>query len=93
VRKWAERKSKNAYDWLAALYAITCKGSKSTEYTVQIHRASIMRKIEADSFAVLVRLATKFTVEPPDSAGTIEMATPEETTRSKTKKVRAGATG
>lgn len=30
VRKWAERKSKNAYDWLAALYAITCKGSKST---------------------------------------------------------------
>src|ERR1700744_41980 len=33
-------------------------------YPVQIHRASIMRKIEADSFAVLVRLATKFTVEP-----------------------------
>src|SRR3984893_9637574 len=30
VRKWAERKSTNAYDWLAALYAITCKGSKST---------------------------------------------------------------
>jgi hypothetical protein len=30
VRKWAERKSNNAYDWLAALYAITCKGSKST---------------------------------------------------------------
>ena len=30
VRKWAERKSKNACDWLAALYAITCKGSKST---------------------------------------------------------------
>src|ERR1039458_2304380 len=30
VKKWAERKSKNAYDWLAALYAITCKGSKST---------------------------------------------------------------
>lgn len=30
VRKWAERKSQNAYDWLAALYAITCKGSKST---------------------------------------------------------------
>ncbi|MBC8166645.1 MAG: hypothetical protein H7Y20_12325 [Bryobacteraceae bacterium] len=30
VRKWAERKSNNAYDWLAALYAITCKGNKST---------------------------------------------------------------
>jgi hypothetical protein len=30
VRKWAERKSQNACDWLAALYAITCKGSKST---------------------------------------------------------------
>lgn len=30
VRKWAERKSKNAHDWLAALYAITCKGSKSS---------------------------------------------------------------
>jgi hypothetical protein len=30
VRKWAERKSANAGDWLAALYAITCKGSKST---------------------------------------------------------------
>jgi hypothetical protein len=30
VRKWAERKSANAFDWLAALYAITCKGSKST---------------------------------------------------------------
>ena len=64
-----------------------------TEYTVQIHRASIMRKIEADSFAILVRLATKFTVEPSGSAGTIEMASPEETTRSKSKKVRAGATG
>jgi hypothetical protein len=30
VRKWSERKSANACDWLAALYAITCKGSKST---------------------------------------------------------------
>jgi len=30
VRKWSERKSANAFDWLAALYAITCKGSKST---------------------------------------------------------------
>jgi FixJ family two-component response regulator len=40
-----------------------------TEYTVQIHRASIMRKMEADSFAVLVRLAAKFTVEQSGSAG------------------------
>jgi hypothetical protein len=30
VRKWAERKTANACDWLAALYAITCKGTKST---------------------------------------------------------------
>ena len=35
-----------------------------TEYTVQIHRAHIMRKMEADSFATLVKLATKFTVGP-----------------------------
>jgi FixJ family two-component response regulator len=33
------------------------------EYTVQIHRAHIMRKMEADSFAALVRLAAKFIVE------------------------------
>src|SRR5258707_11678079 len=31
-----------------------------TEYTVQIHRAHIMRKMEADSFATLVRLSAKF---------------------------------
>jgi FixJ family two-component response regulator len=36
-----------------------------TEYTVQVHRAHIMRKMEADSFATLVRLAAKFTFEPP----------------------------
>src|SRR5580698_702569 len=30
-----------------------------TEYTVQIHRGNIMRKMKADSFAALVRLATK----------------------------------
>jgi FixJ family two-component response regulator len=36
-----------------------------TEYTVQVHRAHIMRKMEAASFATLVRLAAKFTVEPP----------------------------
>jgi FixJ family two-component response regulator len=35
-----------------------------TEYTVQIHRAHIMRKMEADSFATLVGLAVKFAVEP-----------------------------
>jgi FixJ family two-component response regulator len=38
-----------------------------TEYTVQVHRAHIMRKMEADSFAMLVRIAAKFTVEPPAS--------------------------
>ncbi len=32
-----------------------------TEYTVQVHRAHIMRKMEADSFAALVKLAAKFT--------------------------------
>jgi FixJ family two-component response regulator len=30
-----------------------------TEYTVQIHRGHIMRKMEADSFASLVKLASK----------------------------------
>ena len=30
-----------------------------TEYTVQIHRGHIMRKMEADSFATLVRMAGK----------------------------------
>jgi len=34
------------------------------EYTVQVHRAHIMRKMEVDSFATLVRLATKFMPEP-----------------------------
>jgi FixJ family two-component response regulator len=34
------------------------------EYTVQIHRSHIMRKIEADSFATLVKLASKFIPEP-----------------------------
>jgi hypothetical protein len=38
-----------------------------TEYTVQVHRGHIMRKMEADSFATLVRLAAKFTtLDPPD---------------------------
>ena len=31
------------------------------EYTVQIHRGRIMRKMEAGSFATLVKLATRFT--------------------------------
>ncbi len=35
-----------------------------TEYTVQIHRAHIMQKMEADSFATLVRLAARFAVDP-----------------------------
>ena len=38
-----------------------------TEYTVQIHRAHIMQKMEADSFATLVRLAAKFAVDPSGS--------------------------
>jgi FixJ family two-component response regulator len=35
-----------------------------TEYTVQIHRGHIMRKMEADSFATLVKLASKLNLEP-----------------------------
>lgn len=35
-----------------------------TEYTVQIHRGHIMRKMEADSFATLVKLAGKLSPEP-----------------------------
>jgi FixJ family two-component response regulator len=34
-----------------------------TEYTVQIHRGHIMRKMKADSFATLVKLATKLSLE------------------------------
>jgi FixJ family two-component response regulator len=36
-----------------------------TEYTVQFHRGHIMRKIEADSFAMLVRLADKVRPHAP----------------------------
>jgi FixJ family two-component response regulator len=34
-----------------------------TEYTVQIHRGHIMRKMKADSFATLVKLATRLKLE------------------------------
>ena len=34
-----------------------------TEYTVQIHRGHIMRKMEADSFAALVKFAGKLNLE------------------------------
>jgi FixJ family two-component response regulator len=34
-----------------------------TEYTVQIHRGHIMRKMEADSFATLVKLAGRLNLE------------------------------
>jgi FixJ family two-component response regulator len=37
-----------------------------TEYTVQIHRGHIMRKMEADSFATLVKLAGKLKLETAD---------------------------
>jgi FixJ family two-component response regulator len=40
-----------------------------TEYTVQVHRAHIMRKMEARSFATLVRLAARFTVEAHPGLG------------------------
>jgi FixJ family two-component response regulator len=34
-----------------------------TEYTVQVHRGHITRKMQADSFATLVRLASKLQLE------------------------------
>jgi FixJ family two-component response regulator len=36
-----------------------------TEYTVQLHRGHIMRKMEADSFAALVRMADKVRLPLP----------------------------
>jgi FixJ family two-component response regulator len=39
-----------------------------TEYTVQIHRGHIMRKMEADSFATLVKLAGKLCLELPGTS-------------------------
>jgi len=38
------------------------------EYTVQIHRGHIMRKMEADSFATLVKLAGKLKIEAPSAS-------------------------
>jgi FixJ family two-component response regulator len=35
------------------------------EYTVQIHRGNIMRKMKAGSFAALVKLAEKLALEQP----------------------------
>jgi FixJ family two-component response regulator len=39
-----------------------------TEYTVQIHRGHIMRKMEADSFATLVKIAVKLKLEPTEES-------------------------
>jgi FixJ family two-component response regulator len=39
-----------------------------TEYTVQIHRGHIMRKMEADSFATLVKLASKLKLETSEAS-------------------------
>jgi FixJ family two-component response regulator len=36
-----------------------------TEYTVQIHRGHVIAKMEADSFATLVKIAGKLNLEPP----------------------------
>ena len=38
-----------------------------TEYTVQIHRGHIMRKMEADSFAALIRLAGQLNLEATEA--------------------------
>jgi FixJ family two-component response regulator len=39
-----------------------------TEYTVQIHRGHIMRKMEADSFATLVKLAGTLNLESSEAS-------------------------
>lgn len=39
-----------------------------TEVTLQVHRGQIMRKMEAESFADLVRMAGKLGIPPPDGA-------------------------
>jgi FixJ family two-component response regulator len=39
-----------------------------TEYTVQIHRGHIMRKMKADSFATLVKFASKLNLETAEAS-------------------------
>jgi FixJ family two-component response regulator len=39
-----------------------------TEYTVQIHRGHIMRKMEADSFATLVKFTSKLNLETSEAS-------------------------
>jgi FixJ family two-component response regulator len=39
-----------------------------TEYTVQLHRGHIMRKMEADSFGTLVKLAGKLNLETSEAS-------------------------
>jgi FixJ family two-component response regulator len=38
-----------------------------TEYTVQVHRGNIMKKMQADSFATLVKQASKLQLETPST--------------------------
>jgi len=47
-----------------------------TEYTVQLHRGHIMRKMEADSFAALVRMADKVCLQIRDRQEGPQQATP-----------------
>jgi FixJ family two-component response regulator len=42
-----------------------------TEYTVQVHRGHIMRKMQADSFATLVRQASKLHLETSSTPGSM----------------------
>ena len=45
-------------------------GGGITEYTVQIHRGNIMRKMKADSFATLVKLTGKLILEQSTAINT-----------------------
>jgi FixJ family two-component response regulator len=55
-----------------------------TEYTVQIHRGHIMRKMEADSFATLVKLAAKLELETTSaSSGNTKTASVQNPVESK----------